>query len=353
MEKNINNWFSNKWVREVLLYFVVLGIFVLGDYNNVFLSWKNFLISIGLYTLLFVHAMVHRLWLFPILFDKKQKLRYFSFTLVCLVGFSLITYYLEKYFILSSQDEIQRQIEELQKASNSEDYINFWTDLFFNIFVVLFFCSIYFIIRHFDQEKNQKEIKLLINQLEINQLREQLNPHFMFNTLNNLYGVSLEQPERIPDLILKLSQMMRYQLEATKKEFVLLNDEIEFVESFIGIENERVSNRCEIYFEKQLAENNLKIAPILLLPFVENAFKHSTDSAEKSFIKILVKLNQAGLFELKIQNSIPLKKKYANSTGVGLENVKQRLLKLYDGKYELEIETQKQTFNVKLTVLLH
>ncbi len=314
--------------------------------------------------------MIHRFWLFSFLFDKKQKLRYLITATILLFIFSAITNMSQKLMLKVELYSSGQGVENFKKIQVAENAINFWSDLGTNILCVIFISSIYLITRSFEQEKRDVETQSLIRQLEINQLREQLNPHFMFNTLNNLYGVSLEQPQRTPDLILKLSQMMRYQIEANRKEYVSLQEEIEFIESYITIENERVSNRCTVYFEKNVVENDLKIAPILLLPFIENAFKHGTYSTEKSFITINISLHQdpklkfetnsflqkqeaPTFLSLKIENAVPQKIKNIHSTGIGLENVKQRLLRLYHQKYNLAINQSTTTFSVQLELKLH
>jgi two-component system, LytTR family, sensor kinase len=376
MEFFFYRWLKLTWFRESLFFILLFAVFTLGDNEGVFGSWKNFATNMAFFSILYVHALMHRFWLFPILFDKKQRIKYAFLALICLLVFSGITYLAEKTIFPINNETIQEEIKKLQELQQSGNYLNYWGYISLNVFTVIFISSIYFILRYFEQEKKEAKTQLLINQLEINQLRGQLNPHFMFNTLNNLYGVSLEQPDRTPDLILKLSQMMRYQIEASRKEYVSLNEEIEFIESYIAIENERVSNRCTLHFEKNVGQNDLKIAPILLLPFVENAFKHGTTSAEKSFINIKIDLlenpqlngfntdfnqkmtkilrgDKPAFLSLKIENSIPQKKKNIASTGIGLENVQQRLLRLYSYKHALEINPTTTTFTIHLEIKLH
>jgi sensor histidine kinase YesM len=362
MELLINKWLKVNWFRETLFYVFLFAVFTLGDYQNTYGSWRGFSMSLGFYTVLYVHALIYRIWLFPVLFEQKAKGRFMGIAILLLLFFTAITHFLEKTIFRIDQQQLIEEIERLKAEQAAGISTNFASSIVLNIFCIIFMSSIYFIIRYFEQEKKEAKTQLLINQLEINQLRGQLNPHFMFNTLNNLYGVSLEQPERTPDLILKLSQLMRYQIEASRKEYVSLNNEIEFIESYVAIENERVSNRCTLRFEKNIGQNDLKIAPVLLLPFVENAFKHGTTTAEKSFISIKIESPpqspQKGemavsFLSLQIENSIPQKKKSVASTGIGLTNVEQRLSRLYAHRHDLKITENAATFQVHLTLQLN
>ncbi|MBF4487399.1 MULTISPECIES: sensor histidine kinase [unclassified Flavobacterium] len=181
---------------------------------------------------------------------------------------------------------------------------------------------------------------------ELSFLKQQLNPHFLLNAMNNLYGESLSDPDKLPDRILNLSDMLRYQIEATKKDYVFLEEEIAFIKKYIEyytFQNERL-------VVTQLFEgdyDNIDIPPLFFLPLVENAVKFSAETP-KPFINIdlKVKCNQLS-FTLK--NNYLESGSRLSSTGIGIENLKRRL-EVYGLRHELNCKKEKNIFMVKLKI---
>ena len=135
------------------------------------------------------------------------------------------------------------------------------------------------------REKDEKE--KLQKEMELNYLKEQVNPHFLFNSLNSIYSLSRQQSPETPELVMQLSELMRYQLESSKKDTVLLKEELEFIENYLLLEEKRLSDRCNVEFLIEGDLSGLRIAPMLLIPFVENAVKHGAQSTnEQSTIDI-------------------------------------------------------------------
>ena len=202
-------------------------------------------------------------------------------------------------------------------------------------------------------QKKRTNKKLLYNQVQLNALKGQLNPHFLFNTFNTLYGISLQYPERTSDMIMKVSQLMRYQVENGNKEFVSLQEELEFISSYIELEKERVGYRCDIDFQQDVDfESNYKIAPMLLITFIENAFKHGTCTIENCYVNIKIKTSEEKIY-LVISNSIPTKKKKIVSTKIGLKNTMERLAILYPEKHVLDIKQGELKYEVNLEIDLN
>jgi two-component system, LytTR family, sensor kinase len=317
---------ENIWLQEILFLVILI---IVNFSGQLFVEFGELKYTGYVFILLYSHAQIHKIFL------------YIFLALVLLGLFSVISYSVDKLYFCEFYSKYNQPCGDFMGSVSS------------NFMSLLMISPLYFIRQYYIREKEKQEAALLIKQLEINQLKEQLNPHFMFNTLNNLYGVSLEQPERTPDMILQLSQLMRYNIESSKREFVSLNDEIEFISNYTAIEMERVSSRCGFTRDVSLSQNELKIAPMLILPFVENAFKHSTASAEKCYINLEIKLNHAqNGIEMFIRNSIPNRKTATKSTGTGLENAKLRLEKIYPNTHNLHIENTGKEFIVKLFVTL-
>jgi two-component system, LytTR family, sensor kinase len=185
---------------------------------------------------------------------------------------------------------------------------------------------------------------------ELKLLQSQVNPHFLFNTLNNIYAQNLIHQEEANDMILQLADLMRYQIESAKKNDVNIHDEVEFLENYIALEKKRLTDKTQVHFsfEKQ-DDTPLSIPPMLFIPFVENAFKYGIGTEGANIIKIhlAVKKHQI-LFE--IENGIPARKQSVKSTKMGLENIKKRLDLLFPDKYQLAIKTDNQLYNVQLSI---
>tara|TARA_R110001632_G_scaffold198393_2_gene320688 strand:+ start:1376 stop:2368 length:993 start_codon:yes stop_codon:yes gene_type:complete len=194
-----------------------------------------------------------------------------------------------------------------------------------------------------EKEKLQKEI-------ELTYLKEQVNPHFLFNSLNSIYSLARQQSPETPDLVMQLSELMRYQLESAKKETVLLKEELEFIENYLLLEEKRLSQRCTVDFLIGGDLMDLKIAPMLLIPFVENAVKHGAQSTnEQSKIDISASIKNTTL-QFCVVNSKPAMVAAPKRKGMGLENVRRRLDLLYPNSHLLEIVDTKKIFHVDLSI---
>ncbi len=186
---------------------------------------------------------------------------------------------------------------------------------------------------------------------ELQLLKAQVHPHFLFNTLNNIYSVSLETSPKTSQLILKLSSLLNYMLYECKTEHVLLEKEIKVMKDYIDLEKERYANKLEISLNIEGDIKDKYIAPLLLLPFLENAFKHGTsEQLEKPWLSMNLTVYQNTL-RCKIANS-KNEDITVNENGIGIINVKKRLALLYPGLYELEINNESDFFVVSLILQL-
>lgn len=216
-------------------------------------------------------------------------------------------------------------------------------------------------IYHYRQSRNAEltGLKTALGQSSANLdfLRSQINPHFLFNALNTLYGTSIqENAERTGEGIQKLGDMMRFMLHENMQEKISLMREVDYLKNYIDLQKLRTHTSPEIVIQTEIEEsvNGLQIAPMLLIPFVENAFKHGISLREPSHIKITLHTEGVKLF-FDVYNSVHPKTGIdpeKNHTGIGLENVKQRLQLLYPDRHELMIRETTKEFFVHLTVQL-
>jgi sensor histidine kinase YesM len=185
---------------------------------------------------------------------------------------------------------------------------------------------------------------------ELTTLKHQLNPHFLFNTLNNLYSLAVIKSDEAPEVIEKLSEMLDHMLYGCDEKFVSLDKEIELIENYLALEKVRYSDRVDIVF-KHKAVKNVKVAPLLFLTFVENAFKHGvSQELEKANIQIeiIVKENQICFT---VSNTIAINKVHSNKEGIGLKNVKKQLELLYPKEYSLSIKEEINYYTISLKLL--
>ena len=197
-------------------------------------------------------------------------------------------------------------------------------------------------------QSRKREVELINSQLdsELKFLKLQLNPHFLFNTLNNIYSLSYFNDKNTPQAIMKLSNMMRHMIYDSQDKFISLSKEVEFIDNFIELQKIKVENTPEITFTKTGIRESHQIAPLLFLAFLENSFKHG----QKGTIEIDLSVKE-NLLHFSITNQIPkIQSNQLEKSGVGLVNVKKRLELIYPDKHELVMETNDTVFSVKLNL---
>ncbi|WP_242412102.1 sensor histidine kinase [Flavobacterium sp. Root186] len=181
---------------------------------------------------------------------------------------------------------------------------------------------------------------------ELSFLKQQLNPHFLLNAMNNLYGEALSEPDKVPDRILNLSDLLRYQIEATKKDYVLVEEEIAFVKKYIEYYSFR-NDRLNITQNFEGAFDEIEIPPLFFLPLVENAVKFSAETSEP-FISLDLKVKSRNL-TFTIKNNYLESGSRLSGTRIGIENLKRRL-EVYRLRHNLSCEKEKNMFVVKLSI---
>lgn len=203
-------------------------------------------------------------------------------------------------------------------------------------------------------EKAHLETELKLRESELKLLRAQIHPHFLFNTLNNLYGLTLEKSDMAPELVLKLSDLMDYMLYKCNKPYVSLKSELENLHNYIEIEQIRYGEKLKVEFIINGDTKQLEIAPMLLLAFFENAFKHGVSKSIKNpFVKIDITVQHNHLYLMIINSRNPQATNEEDYTaGIGLKNVTKRLQLLYPERHQLKIIPTETTFKIDLQVTL-
>lgn len=201
----------------------------------------------------------------------------------------------------------------------------------------------------YDRLKQAEKEKL---SAQIASLKSQINPHFLFNTLNNIYAIAIDTSPKAADMVDKLSEMMRYTMKDTQQDFVFLEDEINYISNFIELQTLRLDRSVKLEFCGLEDIPALRIAPMLLIPFVENAFKHGVNSEQKSHIKIEVAMNKTEFLLSVVNSKVNVQQDISERSGLGIENTKHRLNLIYPSKHLLVINDTEKEFFVSLHINL-
>lgn len=204
------------------------------------------------------------------------------------------------------------------------------------------------------RQRQLEELQSAVKESELQFLKTQINPHFLFNNLNNLYAHAIEQSPKTPEIILQLSAVLRYMLYETKSRYVPVAKEIEQLHNFINLSKLQFEGRGEVEFTAYDNCSGFEVAPLILPVFVENAFKHST-SSQSSDIRIVVQVEVTDKGELQfscVNSFLPQTNTQSLTRGIGLENVKKRLQLLYPQKHTLQIGVLENEFRVNLNITL-
>ncbi|WP_159445130.1 sensor histidine kinase [Filimonas lacunae] len=268
------------------------------------------------------------------------------------VALYLIVYLAILYLIFIKAPETQKYIHD-QLAKNPKFKLNYrfiWpgpVTLFMLTFVVSSSSKV--IEQWFQAEENRLEVTRQQLQTELSLLKSQVNPHFLFNTLNSIYSLSVTNSDKTPDAVMKLSRIMRYTLEESQNDEVPLQDEIDFARSYIDLQKLRLTDKVHINFATAGEVENVIVAPLLFIPFIENAFKYGISTHHPSAIDINLQVDNNQVTFTCVNDIVPVSHKH-EGTGTGIVNTQRRLDMLYPGKHTLTIESNPQQYKVLLVI---
>jgi two-component system LytT family sensor kinase len=360
--KRILHFFRSYLFLRILFNIVFLYVWVRGTLNNFNASEVE-----GRYTrLLAFHAVVYNIlllltfYLNTIFFIPRflYRKKYITFA-VCM----LLTVFAHTLVLVFYREYIQDLIPGVKPydyssysaftRSERKNTAGFFMFLFFNssLFAILAF-SLIFLGQHFFIVIRQNElIRQQQTEMELSVLKSQIKPHFLFNVLNSIYALSLKKSEQTPEVVMRLSEILRFMLYEAKHEYVSLDKEIQMLRDYADIEKMRLARDQVLNFRCDDRIPPYQIAPLLLIPFVENAIKHGTNSiAERAFIDIDITMNDNTLHFSCRNNFKPLPR--SQDSGLGLENVRKRLQLLYPGQHNLDIKMSENIFEVLLIINL-
>ncbi|MFA9388349.1 MAG: sensor histidine kinase [Prolixibacteraceae bacterium] len=327
---------------QIIFWFVLIGI-NLGFASN-FMAFPKSLIPTGIticFTMLVFYG--NTFYLFPRFYNSSKNSRFILLSILGVVVIGIIYAYLDYSFMKTVDFQPKHHFKFPMIA------------IIFRSIFWLFLMQLISTIFMMQQQLNvQAEESKLINEQKLNTelkyLKAQINPHFLFNALNNIYSLSYLKSDKAPEGVLKLSNMLRYVLEDCQADHVRLGSEIEYIQNFIDFQQMKSPDKQNIIFDYSQVDQSVMVAPMLFITFIENSFKYSKiESGEQAFVKISMKTDDRGL-NFEISNSVPERGMAKSGSGKGIENVKQRLSILYPNLHDLRLSIKENEFTVKLQI---
>jgi two-component system LytT family sensor kinase len=334
-------WHVFVWVCIMSFFLVIISA------SNV-MTVRSMLINIVLFGLINISLFYLNYLLFIPQFLNKKR---YSVYIIAVIA-TIIIYGLDKYGVgLLFKEEVLMHKGMSGAKRESLGFLPFFVStLFTSTIFVLLSILLKFSVDWFLNERIQRDLENQRLTAELAFLKSQINPHFLFNSLNSIYSLAYQHSENTPDAILKLSEIMRYMLYECNDNKVDLSKELQYLQNYIDLQKIRFGNKAYIDFKVEGEVTDQKIVPLLLIAFIENAFKHGIANDSMSPITLLVNVNRQQL------HFYTRNKKHSNNRdaigGIGLANVKRRLDLLYPGKYNLDIRDEKDTYTCELSLVL-
>lgn len=271
-----------------------------------------------------------------LLFRKK----YLSYGLFVLLGM-ILSFYIHEVFSWYFKPDL---------LPNEDDSINFFTYSFMIMMLIIASAAVKLFQQWISDAQLIHDLDLAKTNAELEQLKNQINPHFLFNMLNNANVLIEDDPKKASQVLMKLSDLLRYQLYDSSRDKVLLTSEIHFLEDFLNLEKVRRDN-FNFLISKEGELSGIQVPPLLFISFIENAVKHNNDSAKLSYVNLFFNVSHSELY-FKCINSKPAVKAINKSGGLGLANIKRRLELLFPSSHDLKIEDNSETYCVTLNLKL-
>lgn len=327
----------------VIIWFFFRYFFSYNSDDRAYVTWfSSFMLPL---TMAATYIMIYSLIPRYLFLKDYRKFAMYSFYLLVFLSY-LIMLILYGFLIIY----LDMKVDLMPPMSKNFTFI-----LILVLLVVGAVSSITILNQNFRTISRNKELqnKILATQLELKEqelhyLKSQIHPHFLFNTLNTIYGMAIKQSEQTPELILRLSNLLDYILYQVSKPIVSLKEEVLHIEEYIELEKVRFKDTLKVMLLSDEIDESKEIAPMLLIPFVENAFKHG--SILEGFLKINIRIRIEGDKLLFNMDNTSAESSDSSRGGIGLENIRKRLELHYAGNYELDYKLADNIFNVSLVI---
>jgi two-component system LytT family sensor kinase len=320
-------------IVNIIFWLFIVALLAVGILNSPNKpNWFETLVEFGFYGIVNVSLFyINYLILIPNIVQRKQSLWLYLFLIISLIGLTVVV----KLGIAVLYPEIILERSYQNHKSTTTYNVFMFQALFMSGFFVVISSLLKFTTDWFVNERVQRNLESEKKDMELQFLKSQLNPHFLFNSLNNIYSLAYQKSEKTADAILKLSEMMRYMIYESNDSWVELSKEIEYVQSYVELQKLRFKDGAAVEININGEIDGQKIIPLILISFVENAFKHGVANDTKDPIKINIIANKK-ILHFSVTNRKNTSNKDAMG-GVGLNNVERRLQLLYPDRYKLNI----------------
>jgi len=341
----IYRFFSQKKVYHTLFWSLLLLVLVV---NDLVMTDKTVATSIGHgLIVVFVYALVvylNLLYLIPNYLTKNQFWTYLGLLILSVLVITPIEAFI-LYLIYSGNPIAQERVV---------IDLNLY---FIPPTLIALGSTLFKIINDWVRDLREKqELEKRTMQSELRFLKSQINPHFLFNTLNSLYALTLKKSDNAPEIVIKLSEMMRYMLYECNEKQVLLSKEVNYIHNYLALELLRQAKDIDIKFEVTGNIGSQMISPLMFIPFIENSFKHGlSNNLANGFVHIYLNVEGEDI-KFCVENSkpekLPMRDPKRKSGGIGLVNVRRRLNLLYPDRYSLNIEDNPKSYEIELGLVL-
>ena len=322
-------------ISAVFCLVVMPAILMLAPVEQWFRNNTIFLISL----VIFMYA-IHFIYMWAKIPDMIRRHKYLK--LVCILGAVLFATYLFTYFPFEYGNVVDN------KEIIYRNYLRTRIIWFFFIIVSSFSLIIQLTSELFRQTMQKKEIESQNRAAELALYKAQINPHFLFNTMNSLYSMIITKSEKTEDAFIKFSDILKYMYSHAEKDTITIGEEINYLHEYIDLQSLRLNGHTIVSMEEEVEDREIQIPSMLLITFVENAFKYGTSSSKDS--KIEIKVREAdGTFFFSTRNNIM---KRTEGAGIGIENCQRRLRALYHDDFSLTAKDEDGEFYVELTIRL-
>jgi sensor histidine kinase YesM len=280
-------------------------------------------------------------YLIPKILLKNKRKKFIAFAFVAIVLFFYVQLLLTLFLVVKLLYTEYRLFPEMI------DVVMLFFNMFFVVFVAI---AIKFYKRWSEKDYREQIVQKEKVEVELQMLKTQINPHFLFNTLNSIYVLAMKKSEQTANTVMKLSDLLDYILYKMDAPRIAISNEIQIIENYIELEKIRFTDRVNLSFTSGFKSKDIQIPPMLIIPFIENAFKHGVaKSIEKSWIKISI--NETGsMLDIIVSNSKSQNPVKTKSGGIGLVNVKKRLDLLFGDNYKLDISEKNNRYDVFLSI---
>jgi two-component system LytT family sensor kinase len=350
----INAILQKRWLTHVIFWVLLLLCYTIAMYNGYDTWYKSFNRNLILLIPQILASYFIIYYLNPkYLYQKK----YIRFTLLFVIG-TYVFSILARVLLVHIVEELYRE-PPFRKESFYEiatDIKRLYKDFFYRVYLPVFLVVCIKLIKERFEEKNRQEVlqkeKVIA---ELNFMKAQIHPHFLFNTLNNLYVLTLQKSEKASETVLKLSEMLDYMMYKCNSKRVTIAEEVQLIQNYINLEQLRYGDRLAVVFNQNIDSFQTQIAPLILVSLIENAFKHgASGSISTPKIAIEFKVNNNEL-QFSIYNTKPAEAQEDETNfkkGIGLGNIKNQLSLIYPEKHVFEIKETKESYLVNLNIQL-